>query len=202
MSKIFRLGIFSFVAVLFIWLMLKKNFSFFDVYLFLALALCATAFLILNVYKDVKEFKTKRTAKSLLPTLCCLAIVAVVVIIVNAANQTNNSPCILQATYDSDPSTSSFNFRKDGTFQWTNGSGLGVFQEEGTYTINDSLITLNKADFDKVIKSKHLKITTSPPWSNNNAGNAYVVQINDKGDLIDSHFVFRIYIDKRKELTN
>ena len=43
----------------------------------------------------------------------------------------NNSPCELQATYDSGPS-SSFNFRKDGTFEWTNGSGLGVFQSEGS----------------------------------------------------------------------
>jgi hypothetical protein len=200
MSKIFRLGIFSFVAVLFIWLMLKRNFSFFDVYLVLALTLCATTFLILNVYGDLKEFKAKKTLKSFLPTLYCLTLLTVVVVIVNAANQTNNSPCILQATHDSSAS-SSFNFRKDGTFQWTNGSGLGVFQEEGTYNINDSLITLNKADFDKVLKSKHLKITTTLPWSTN-TGNTYVVQVNDRGELIDSLFVFTVYIDKRKELTN
>jgi len=106
----------------------------------------------------------------------------------------------LQATYDSGPS-SSFNFRKDGTFQWTNSSGLGISQEEGTYTIKDSLITLNKADFDKVVKTRHLKITTKLPWSKNTS-NTYVVQVNDKGELLDSIFVFKVYIDNRSWVTN
>lgn len=117
-----------------------------------------------------------------------------------ACSSQNNSPCILQATYDLGP-TSNFNFRKDGTFEWTNGSGLGIFQDEGTYTIKDSLITLNRADFDKVIKSKYLKITSTLPWSNNTS-HTYVVQINEKGELIDSIFVFTVYIDNRVALTN
>jgi hypothetical protein len=121
------------------------------------------------------------------------------ILLIGCASQ-NNSPCILQATYDSGASCS-FNFRKDGTFQWTNGSGLGIFQKEGSYTIKDSLITLVQEDFDEVIKSKHLKITATLPWLNN-SGNTYVVQINDKGDLVDSIFVFTVYIDKRKELIN
>jgi len=118
----------------------------------------------------------------------------------SACSFENNSPCILQATYDSGPS-SSFNFRKDGTFEWTNGSGMGISQDEGSYTINDNLITLNKVGFDKVVKSKHLKITSKLPWSQNTS-NSYVVQVNDKGELVDSIFIFRVYIDKRNQLTN
>ena len=117
----------------------------------------------------------------------------------SACNLESNSPCILQATYDSGPS-SSLTFRKDGTFEWTNGSGLGVFKAEGTYIIKDSLIMLSRADFDGVIKSKHLKITSKLPWSNRLV-NTYLVQVNGKGELVDSIFVFRIYIDKRREFT-
>jgi hypothetical protein len=82
-----------------------------------------------------------------------------------------------------------------------NGSGLGVFQDEGRYTIKDSLITLNQADFDGVIKSKHLKITSKLPWSDNTS-NTYMVQVNEDGDLVDSIFVFRVYIDNRMALMN
>jgi hypothetical protein len=112
----------------------------------------------------------------------------------------NDSPCILQATYDSGP-TSSFNFRSDGTFEWTNGSGLGVSSKEGTYKIKDSLITLENSDFDKVIKTKYLLITSKLPGSSK-VSDTYMVQVNDKGELVDSLFIFTVYIDRRQKLSN
>ena len=111
-----------------------------------------------------------------------------------SCSSTNNSPCILQATYDSG-ATSSFNFRQDGTFKWTNGSGLGVSTEEGKYILKDTIIILDKIGFDKVIKSDRLLITSRHPISKN-IGN-FVIQVDYQNKLIDSMFIFTVYVDKR-----
>lgn len=109
----------------------------------------------------------------------------------------SNSPCVLQATYDSGPS-SSFNFRKDNTFQWTNGSGFGVSQSEGKYLLNDSIITLDKIGFDRIVKSERLLITTMQP--NSHTRGKYLVQVDEQNKIIDSMFIFTIYIDSRNSL--
>lgn len=72
----------------------------------------------------------------------CIAVI--LLILLEGCERTNNSPCILQATYDAGASSSSFTFRKDGTFEWANGSGLGAFQSSGKYILKDSVIMLDK----------------------------------------------------------
>jgi hypothetical protein len=108
----------------------------------------------------------------------------------------NNSPLLLQATHEGSAlSQSSFAFRKDGSFEWMNGLGDPV---EGKYTMKDSFITLDKTGFDsKVVKSKYLKIVHQLPWSD--FSEDFVVQIDDKGAIIDSNFVFRVVVDKRNQ---
>jgi len=122
---------------------------------------------------------------------------AALTIIFSRCSSENNSPCFIQATYDSGPS-SSFNFRKDSTFQWTNGSGLGVSQSDGKYSLKDSIITLDKIGFDQVIKSKRLLITKVHP--NSHQAGKFVVQVDEKNRVIDSMFIFTIYIDSRDSI--
>ena len=123
--------------------------------------------------------------------------VSIIIFLVLGCTAENNSSCVLQATYDSGPS-SSFNFCKDNTFQWTSGSGLGISQSEGKYLLKDSIITLNKIGFDKIITSKRLLITTTQP--NSHRKGKYLVQVDDQNTLIDSAFIFTIYIDSRDSL--
>ena len=108
----------------------------------------------------------------------------------------NESPCILQATYDSGGATSSFNFREDGTFEWTNGSGLGISTREGKYSLKDSIIILDKIGFDKVIKSDRLLIASKHPISQSLG--KFVIQVDKENKLIDSMFIFTVYTDKIK----
>ena len=119
---------------------------------------------------------------------------AILVLFFSACSPSNTSPCFLQATYDSGPS-SSFAFRADGTFEWTSGSGLGVSQTEGKYELNDHIITLDKIGFDKVIKTKRLLLTTIHP--NSHQVGKYIVQVDDQNKVIDSMFIFTVYIDNR-----
>lgn len=122
----------------------------------------------------------------------------ILLFLVLSCNEENNSPFILQATYDSGPS-SSFAFRKDGTFQWVNGSGLGVSTYNGKYSFRDSIITLDRIGFDNVVKSKRLLITSIQPWTRQ-VGGKYVVQVDDQNRLVDSIFIFTVYLDRRDSL--
>ena len=109
--------------------------------------------------------------------------------------QQNNSPCLLHAIYDSGSSGCSFYFRKDGTFEWANGGGLGGGTTEGKYTINGDIITLNKIGFDRVIKSERLLITSTHP--NSLSSGTFLIQVDKENKLIDSMFIFTVNIDKR-----
>ena len=122
----------------------------------------------------------------------CLA--AFIFLFICGCASENDSPCVLQATYGSG-SYSSFSFRKDGTFEWTNGSGLGVSSSEGKYSLKDSIITLDKIGFDEVIKSPRLLITSIQPWSRQVG--KYVIQVDEQNRLIDSMHIFTVYIDER-----
>ena len=82
------------------------------------------------------------------------------------------------------------------TFEWTNGSGLGVSKKEGKYSINDSIITLDETGFDKVVKSDRLLITSRHPISQ--SFGKFVIQVDKQNSLIDSMFIFTVYIDERK----
>jgi hypothetical protein len=108
----------------------------------------------------------------------------------------NNSPLLLQATHEGTAlSGCSFAFRTDGSFEWMNGLSDPV---EGKYTMKDSFITLDIAGFDdKVVKSKYLKIVHRLPWADF-SGN-YVVQIDDKGSIVDSNFIFTVVVDNRNQ---
>ena len=119
----------------------------------------------------------------------------ILVLLFSACSSLNTSPCFLQATYDSGSSSSSFAFRADGTFEWTNGSGLGVFQTEGRYELKDRIITLDKIGFDKVIKTNRLLLTSIHP--NSHQVGKYVVQVDDQNKVIDSMFIFTVYVDNR-----
>ena len=117
------------------------------------------------------------------------------VLITACSSPQNNSPLILQATHEGSAlSNSSFAFRKDNSFKWMNGLSNPV---EGKYKIKDSFITLDNLGFDKVVKSQYLKIIHQLPWSDFSA--YFVVQIDDKGKIIDSHFVFRVVVDNRNK---
>jgi hypothetical protein len=118
-------------------------------------------------------------------------LIATLILFGYGCSSENHSPCRLQATYDG-TFASSFNFREDNSFEWTNGL---VSSNEGFYTCKDNIITLDKIGFDKVIKSKKLLITTVHPISGSRG--KYLVQVDEKNNLIDSMYIFTIYIDNR-----
>jgi hypothetical protein len=117
------------------------------------------------------------------------------IILTACSSRQNNSPLLLQATHEGSAlSSSSFAFRMDSTYEWMNGLSDPI---EGRYIMKDSFITLDKIGFDDIVKSEHLKIVHQLPWSPSSSD--WVVQINDKGAIVDSHFVFRVVVDNRNK---
>lgn len=71
-------------------------------------------------------------------------------------------------------------------------------QSEGKYLLKDSVVTLGKIGFDEMIKSKRLLITTIHP--NSGEPGKYLIQVDNQNRLIDSLFIFTVYIDARDSL--
>lgn len=142
--------------------------------------------------KDIKEHKRKREKSSFIPTIVGVSVLCAVIVTNHFINQ--NSPVIIQASYDGGFNGCGFEFKEDGTYKYFNGSGLGVENNYGSYSIQDSIIKLDRTQIDKVIKSNLLAIR-SLPW----ADPIHIIyQINDKHEIVDKNFVFIINKDNRK----
>lgn len=114
-------------------------------------------------------------------------------------DEANTSPVILQAIHHGGSNSCGFLFYADNTYEWTNGSGLGVSSEKGTYTLKGSLITLDRSQIDKSIVSKYLLIRKQKTSWNNDENVTYVFQINESSEIIKNATPFIVYIDLRRE---
>jgi hypothetical protein len=120
--------------------------------------------------------------------------IATLILFVGSCSSKNKSPCKLLATYKA-TLPGSFNFREDNSFEWTNGF---TSQTEGHYIWEGNIITLDRIGFDKFIKTKRLLITTTHPISGIHG--KYLVQVDDKNNLIDSMHTFTVNIDTRDSI--
>jgi hypothetical protein len=94
--------------------------------------------------------------------------------------------------YDSGTSSCYLLFKQDSTFEWFSGSALGATETyQGKYEQRDSIIELNKIDFDRVVKSNRLLLTTVHPNPRGASGN-YLVQVDILNRVIDSIFIFNV----------
>eukprot|EP01136_Pigoraptor_vietnamica_P005433 Opistho-1_new@37055 len=71
-----------------------------------------------------------------------------------------NSPTLISGFYDGGFNGFSVDFKTDGNYVMANGSGLGQSCFYGTYSIKDSVITLDKSNIDNCINTNKLVIRT------------------------------------------
>jgi len=164
----------------------------FDGVIYFLLILLFIVFYIITFRNDFKTFKVLKNYKSFLFTA-----IGSLIIILNIGchlylSSRDNSEVVLKAFYDGDYNGSSLEFRKDGTYKFGNGSGLGVSIQRGYYSMNDSIITLDKDDIDKVIESKTLVIRSKLSGTD-----VKILQIDKNFNLIAKATEFRVVQDKR-----
>ena len=177
---------------------------FLDGIILLVIAFFGLLVFIWSILKDSKEFKTTQKLTSYLPTSVGLVFLLANIALFYYQDSKTNSPTLISGFYDGGFNGFSVDFKTDGNYVMANGSGLGQSYFYGTYTLKDSIITLDKSNIDNCIKTNTLVIRTEqyfiPLDTISKIGQAnYITQIDSKGNEIDREFRFRVTEDNRKE---
>jgi len=177
---------------------------FLDGIILLVIAFFGLLVFIWSILKDSKEFKTTQKLTSYLPTSVGLVFLLANFALFYYQDSKTNSPTLISGFYDGGFNGFSVDFKTDGNYVMANGSGLGQSYFYGTYTLKDSIITLDKSNIDNCIKTNTLVIRTEqyfiPLDTISKIGQAnYITQIDSKGNEIDREFRFRVTEDNRKE---
>lgn len=93
----------------------------------------------------------------------------------------DSSSIILEAEQNFDLSHIKLELRQDETYKFTNGFALGNSYSRGSYIKNDSIITIDTANYDKLLKSNQLAIRGDQ-----------IYMIDSKHRIVDSTFFFII----------
>ena len=175
---------------------------FLDGIILLVIAFVGLLVFIWSIRKDRKEFKTTQKLTSYLPTSVGLVFILTNIALFYYQDSKTNSPTLLSGFYDGGFNGFSVDFKTDGNYVMANGSGLGQSYFYGTYTLKDSIITIDKSNIDNCIKTNTLVIRTEqyfiPLDTIPKIGQAnYITQIDSKGNEIDKEFSFRVTADNR-----
>ena len=189
---IFALLVIAGIYYLYFSIKTADNTFIFDGVIYFILILLFIVFFTITFRHDFKTFKVSKNYKSFLFTA-----IGIFIIILNIGCQwylssRDNSEILLKVFYDGDYNGSSLEFRKDGTYKFGNGNGLGESIQRGNYTMNDSIIILDRDNIDNVIESKTLVIRNEL-----NGADAKIFQIDKNFNLIDRATQFRVVYDKR-----
>jgi hypothetical protein len=147
-----------------------------------------------DIYLDIKEYSKNRSVLSFLPTITGFFIVLSFFVTNHILMSRDKSPILIQAGSDGGFNGAWFEFREDGTYKFVNSGGIGASYFRGTYSVNDSIITLDKANINNVIKNNKLAIRIVKSFG----AKRLLYQINDKHIILPKEIIFTINEDNRK----
>ena len=158
----------------------------FAIFIYLIIGIFGAIFFYKTILKDKSDYLKRKTLNCYLPTF-----VGIIFIILNIGIYLNfkikeYKPTLLKAENHGLYA----DFKKNGTYIIKSGSWAGKTHFYGTYSIKDSLIILDKTDFDKVLFTNKLIIQ-----KNKNLN--YIIQIDNKGIELNDNFRFEITLDNR-----
>ena len=159
----------------------------FDGFVYGILILVFLIFLWFSLKKDYRKFKKEKTWKNLIPTIIGILILLSFIITEVTLKIRDNSPVIIQAGYDGGYNGAGFEFRKDGTYKFVNHAGIGADYFRGKYELKDSIITLDKNEIDKVIKTQKLAIRNE---TYGDSTSKIIYQIDENHNIVDKEFKF------------
>ena len=179
-----------------------KDDFFLDGIILLVIATIGLLILAWTIRKDRKEFKTSQKLTNYLPTsIGILLIIANIALFYHQDNKVN-TPTLIRGFYDGGFNGFSVDFKKNGNYIMANGSGLGQSYFYGTYSLNDSIITIDKLKIDNVIVTNKLVIRTENYYPKDSLellkSNAnYITQIDNRGKEFGG-LRFRVTKDNRE----
>lgn len=167
-----------------------SSFGLFQLFLGLIIIFFIIASLITYV-QDIRKYFATKSLLSFLPTITSVFFIIAFMAISYILADRDSSPVIIKASNNEHKGTSTISFREDGTYKFTI-SFLGDQDVRGTYQLNDSLITLD-GNIDSNILGRNLiikdMITVDSSRSFKDVG---IYTINDKHQIIDKDFAFKV----------
>jgi hypothetical protein len=203
-NKIFRITLLTIFGTWFAYKLYQttQDDFFLDGIILLIIAFVGLLIFIWTIVKDRKEFQTTQKLTSYFPTFVGLVFTLTNIVLFYYQDSKTNSPTLISGFYDGGFNGFSVDFKTDGNYVMTNGSGLGQSYFYGTYRIKDSIITIDKSNIDNCIKTNKLVIRTENYYQKDSnvllKSNAnYITQVDNNGNEVDKEFRFRVTEDNR-----
>jgi hypothetical protein len=179
-----------------------QNDFFLDGIILFIVAFLGILVFIWTIRKDKKEFKTSRRVTSYLPTIVGALLITANILLFYYQDHKINSPTLLKGFNDGGFNGFSVDFKVNGNYVMANGSGLGQSYFYGTYSIKDSIITLDKSNIDSCIKTNKLVIRNENYYPKDSINLLkseanYITQIDKNGNELNKEFRFRVTMDNR-----
>lgn len=180
-----------------------QDLFFLDGIILLAISFAGLLVFMWTIFKDHKEFKTTQKLKSYLPTSVGLVFILTNITLFCYQESKTNSPTLISGFNHGGFNGFSVDFKTDGNYVMANGSGLGQSYFYGTYSIKDSIITIDKSNIDNCIKTNKLVIRTENYYPKDSidllkSKANYITQLDTNGNEINKDFRFRVTEDNRK----
>ena len=181
----------------------------FDGIIFLIIGIVGLSIFIWTIRKDFQEYKQLKSLSSFLPTMTGLIFIFIISGLHFFQKSKINSPTLISAYYDGDYNGFSIDLKENGNYIMASGSPLGQSYYYGTYTIKDSIVTLDKSNIGKVLTTEKLVIRTITKNLKQNANDGkdttkreFLYQIDKNGKVSDTYFYFRVTEDNREKQKN
>lgn len=177
----------------------------FDGIIFFFIGVVGLMFFVWTIRLDYQEYKQSKTIISYLPTKIGFVFILMISGLHVYQKKIINSPTLIRAFYDGGYNGISIDLKENGDWIIANGSGLGQSYFYGSYSIIDSIITLDEIDFDEVLNSDKLVIRTMTTVFKQHATEVedtihtdYLIQIGKNGKELNTDVRFRVLVDNRK----
>jgi hypothetical protein len=181
----------------------------FDFFIYLFLGFIGFVNYAWTIYKDYTSYLKSRSLTSFIPSLIGFLLIMSIIGLQELKNHKMNASSLMQAYYNGDLSGIDIDLKKDGSYIISNGNWGGMDYFYGKYSIQDSIIRLDKPNIDKVINSNTLVIRKSTKivqqdiiQGNDTIFVDKIFQIDKYGKDIKTEIIFQVIRDNRKTILN
>lgn len=178
---------------------LNKTIEFFGLIMFLFLAIIGLIIFFISLSSDIKQFRKDKKPVSLRPSVIGVVFILIVSWQTTKIFSKFNRPTLIKIFYDGDYNGLGIDFKTNGTYILES-SAVGISDYTfGSYKMKGNSIILDEHVTKENI-SKYLTIRPGAFLHKNQERTKYIVlQSGEKGQIIDTTFIFNVIIDNRKK---
>ncbi|KOS07441.1 hypothetical protein AM493_16360 [Flavobacterium akiainvivens] len=185
----------QFVAIIFGCILIYKTWQskyssdLVDAFIWIAIFIFGFTLFTVALVKDYNRYREEKTWTSFAATLTFLGFLLIAVAAGFIVRYDDNKPTLIKGWCDGDINGVTLDLKKDGTYVYYSSSWGGGDYLYGTYTIKDSLITLDRT-IERVIVTRNLEVKQS--------GDVYYLYQMQNGKALENELELKVIEDTRK----